>query len=117
MIAERMEELAAGQLIRILIAAVRRSHLFEDVIATKRDVQPANPGEDRRRQKIFFYLAALQLFCRDADAFAEAQKQRAVAQYRPRRPFEVGITNLGMNDIDKFLMDLRIVDAGQLAAH
>ena len=45
------------------------------------------------------------------------RRNNAVSQHRPRRAFEIGITDLGMNDVDEFLMNLGIVDARKLAAH
>ena len=70
---ERPEELAAGQMIRVFVAAVGRGDLFEDVVAAQRNVHPADPRQYRGRQKIFFDLAALQLLRRHADGIAKAQ--------------------------------------------
>src|SRR6266511_4022167 len=117
MIPEGSKKLAAGQLIGKLVAAIGRSHLFENVVASERDVEPADPCQNGCRQKIFFGLAALQFLRGNADAFTESEKKRAVAQNRPRRTLEVLVADFGMNNVDEFLMDLGIVDAGQLATH
>src|SRR5258706_14670038 len=104
-------------MVRELIAAVRRSELYEDMIAAQRDIHQANPGELGGWQKVFFGLAAFQFFGRHADSVAKAQEQRAVAEHRPRRAFEVTVADFGVNDVDEFLVNLWIVDAGHLAAH
>src|SRR6266571_1050050 len=97
MIAECSEELAAGQLIGKLVAAIGRSHLFENVVASERDVEPADACQNGCRQKILFSLAALQFLGRYADAFTESEKKRAVAQNRTRRTFEVFVADFGMD--------------------
>ena len=40
-----------------------------------------------------------------------------MTEHRPRRSFEIAVTDLGVNDIDEFLVNFRIVNAGHLAAH
>ena len=112
MITERSKEFAAGELIRELIAAIRRRDLFQDVVTPQRDVEPTDASKNRGRQEVFFHLAPFLLFARNAYALAEAQEQSAMTQDRPRRAFEIGIADFRMNDIDEFLMNFRIVDAG-----
>ncbi len=40
-----------------------------------------------------------------------------MTRYRPGAALEVLVTYLGHDDIDEIFVDLRIVDAGELAAH
>src|SRR5258705_6697923 len=87
------------------------------MVAPERDVEPADPRENRGRQEVLLRFAAFQLLAGNTDALAEAQEQGTMPQYRARRALEVGIADFGMDDVDEFFMDLGIMDAGQLAAH
>src|SRR4029077_3685743 len=92
-ILEGSKKFPAGQLIRELIATVRRCHLLQDVIAPKRNIQPAHASQHRCGKKIFFALTTLQLGSRNTDALAEAQKQCTVAWHRTGRAFEILVTD------------------------
>ena len=81
------------------------------MIAAQSDIHPADPRQHRGGQKVFLDFAAFQLFGWHADGVAEAEKQRPMAQHRPRRSLEVAVADLGMDDIDKLLVNFRIVNA------
>src|SRR5574341_2514254 len=76
---ECTEKSAARKVIRILVAAVGRRDLFQNMVAAQRDIEPADTRQHRSRQKVFFDLAALQFLGCNANALAEAQKQGAMA--------------------------------------
>src|SRR5688572_11341911 len=83
-ISKRPEKLSAGQLVRKLVATVGRGHLFENVVAPERNIEPADARQHRCRQEIFLEFAAFQLFAGYADTFTETEKQCSMTKHGPR---------------------------------